>query len=444
VSPPEPELSIEHEPAPARGLLAIAALGVALRLALAAPLGGRLEDPDNYIPLAHGLAEGYGLAWNGRPTAYRPPLYPLVLAPFAAALGTGPWLGWAIVALHAALGGATVLLTARAARRWGLAPGRVAVAALVVALDPVLAAQGRVVMTETLAALLLAAALAELGRPRRGTLRGGAALGLAALCRPSLLAAAALVAAAALIAPPGTWRQRLVRGVIIALTTLAMLAPWAIRNARVLGEPVWTTTHGGYTLALANNPIYYAEVLDGPPGAVWSGTNQARWFASIGPTVAGLSEPAADRRLRSGALAVIRERPRDFARAAAARLGRFWSVVPAGAVYPARVRIPVALWTTPLWAALAAGLAQRSLWRWPRIVAPAMLIALSIVHAAYWSDMRMRAPLVPAIALIASSASHMIVWRGRYAGPRGATPPSATQKKIEKPPNSAVQFLEKR
>ncbi len=42
-------------------------------------------------------------------------------------------------------------------------------------------------------------------------------------------------------------------------------------------EPIWTTTHGGYTLALANNRQYYADVLDGPPGAVWSGPNQAAW-----------------------------------------------------------------------------------------------------------------------------------------------------------------------
>ena len=64
---------------------------------------------------------------------------------------------------------------------------------------------------------------------------------------------------------------------------VATLAPWALRNARALGEPVWTTTHGGYTLALANNPTYYDEVLDGPPGAVWSGPNQRRWWDADQP-----------------------------------------------------------------------------------------------------------------------------------------------------------------
>ena len=199
------------------------------------------------------------------------------------------------------------------------------------------------------------------------------ALGLSALCRPSTLPAAVLVAIAALVAGPGSWTQRIGRGAIVAAATIAMLAPWAVRNARVFGEPVWTTTHGGYTLALANNPIYYAEVLDGPPGAVWSGANQKRWFDAIGPTVAGLSEPAADRRLRSMRWRLLRRgpatspapRPRGSRGSGASRRP--------GAVYPGWLRIAVALWTIPLWVALVAGLARRALWRWPRIAAPAML-----------------------------------------------------------------------
>ena len=45
---------------------------------------GAFDDPDNYLPMARALASGDGFAFNGRPTAYRPPLYPLLLAPFAA------------------------------------------------------------------------------------------------------------------------------------------------------------------------------------------------------------------------------------------------------------------------------------------------------------------------------------------------------------------------
>jgi 4-amino-4-deoxy-L-arabinose transferase-like glycosyltransferase len=414
-----------------RWLVAVAALGFLARLAASLDRGG-LDDPDNYLVLARALVEGRGFAWDGRPTAYRPPLYPLVLAPLVAALGDGPALGRGIALLHAAFGAGTVLLTAAAARRWGLGPGRALVAAAIVALDPVLVAQGRMVMTETLTALLLAASLAALALDgRRGAALGGVALGLSALCRPSTLPAAALVAAAGLVVGPGSRADRLWRGALVALATVATLAPWALRNARIFGEPVWTTTHGGYTLALANNPTYYAEILDGPPGAVWSGPNQQRWFAGVGPSVAGLSEPAADRRLRSFALQLAWARPRDFARASLARLGRFWGIAPAGAVYPSWLRALTALWTVPLGIALVAGLCRRTLWTWPRIAAPLMLAALSAVHSVYWTDLRMRAPLIPAIALIVVSVDAPFVWLSRYARlTPGATGPGR-QKKIQ-------------
>ncbi len=98
-------------------------------------------------------------------------------------------------------------------------------------------------------------------------------------------------------------------------------------------------------------------------------------------------------------------------RAALARLGRFWSVAPSALVYPGSLRLATALWTAPLWLALAAGLGTAELWRWPRITAPMMLLGLTTVHILYWTDVRMRAPLVPAIALIA--ATPLLAYRGR-------------------------------
>src|SRR5205814_6900316 len=156
-----------------RALAAVLALAVATRLAVMVPAARRpLEDPDNYLPLARSLAAGRGFVLRGRPTAYRPPFYPLLLAPLVAAAGraaAGPILG-----LHLALGVGTVAVTAGAARRWGLSPRRGLLAAAIVACDPVLVVQGRAVMTETLAALLLAATLAALAEPPwRGAILGG-------------------------------------------------------------------------------------------------------------------------------------------------------------------------------------------------------------------------------------------------------------------------------
>ncbi len=79
-------------------------------------------------------------------------------------------------------------------------------------------------------------------------------------------------------------------------------------------------------------------------------------------------------------------------------------MAPAGSVYPRPLRLATASWTVPLWVALGLGLSRRGLWRWPQVAAPAAVVALSAVHALFWTDMRMCAPIVPAIALIAAGA----------------------------------------
>ncbi len=364
---------------------------------------GKLDDPDNYLPLARSLAEGQGFALGGHPTAYRPPLYPMILAPFSAMLGER--VLWGVAALHLVLGGMTVLLTALTARRWGISTGRMLVAATIVALDPVLVAQSKSVMTETLAAVLSAASLAAVTAPRAwSVVLGGGMFGLAALCRPSTLPIAFVASAFAISDRSSSFRQGVVRGAGLLLVTCLILTPWAIRNIRAVGAPIFTTTHGGYTLALANNPVYYDEVVNGPPGSIWTGHNQWVWWDSVNRETRGMSEPAADRFLRDGALRVVRDRPKDFMRASMARLGRFWGISPSGAVYPVWLRIATACWTLPLWLALIRGLCRREIWNWPLAAAPSTLIALSLVHSVYWTDMRMRAAAVPAIALISACA----------------------------------------
>ena len=93
-----------------------------------------------------------------------------------------------------------------------------------------------------------------------------------------MLPGAVLIALAASLVKPGVPRARLMRGGLLTLAIGLVISPWMIRNLLVFGEPVWTTTHGGYTLALANNPVYYREVLNGPPGRVWTGHDQWLWW----------------------------------------------------------------------------------------------------------------------------------------------------------------------
>jgi hypothetical protein len=385
-------------------LWAVILLAVLLRAAVMARGTGAFDDPDNYLPLARSLASGAGFTHGGRATAYRPPLYPLLLAPLIS-IRSVPAV-WGVALLHLLLGSGTVWLTAAAAKGSGLSPRRAALAALVTACDPVLVWQSRSVMTETPTAFLVAAALAALCLPRwLGPVCGGVGFGLAALCRPSVLAGAFLTILAALVMKPGEPRFRLLRGGLLALTLVAVLSPWMIRNALVFGQPIWTTTHGGYTLALANNPVYYREVLNGPPGRVWTGRDQRLWWDSVNQATAGMTEFEADRYLKAQVWRLARQQPVEFGHAMLARLAHFWSVAPAASVYPPSVRAATMAWTIPLWVALGLGLLQPGLWRWPRIAAPLVAVGLTLVHVLFWTDLRMRAPIVPAVALVAAGAA---------------------------------------
>ncbi|WP_337175681.1 phospholipid carrier-dependent glycosyltransferase [Paludisphaera sp.] len=381
---------------------ALAALAAALaRLAVILADGARFDDPDNYLPLARAVASGDGLTFKGRATAYRPPLYPVILAPLTVLEGDRPRVG--LTLLHVALGAGTAALAVVAARRLGASPRRALVAGLIVAYDPVLAWQAKSAMTETLAAFLAALAVA-LAAGRRPVVAGGA-LGLASLARPSLLPGAGLVALAAAIFAPGDRRERLRRAGLLAVGVGGVMLPWGARNQLAMGEFVVTTTHGGYTLALANNEVYYRQVLDGPPGAVWTGPEQREWWDDVNRRMAGLPEPEADRRLRDEVVALARREPRTFARACLSRLATFWSPLPAAGVYGTTARLATFVWTAPLWIALALGLARREFRSWPGVAAPALIVGLTVVHAFYWTDLRMRAPIVPAIAVVAALAT---------------------------------------
>ena len=397
------------------GLFAVVLLlALATRLVIVFPaLGQPPNDPDGYLTLARSLVEGRGFRLVGRPTAYRPPLYPILLTPLTAIFGqnrAGPFL-W----LNVALGVATTGCAMIAARRWGFSTRRILATGFIVACDPVLIVQSRSVMTETLAAFLLTGAMMTLSRGP-GVLPaalGGIWLGLASLCRPSLLASAVLAGGASLAFGPGSSRVRLRRSVCLIGTTILVLTPWAARNAVVFGEPVWTTTHGGYTLALANNPAYYHDVVEGRAGEVWTGPGQRAWAEGVLARMRGLPEPKANRRLTAEGWRMARAAPALFARAAVARVERFWGIMPARSVYGPALRTAAAVWTVPLFLALGAALASRTTWTWPRVAAAAAVLALMVVHTFYWTDLRMRAPVVPMIALLAAGARVPGIGSGR-------------------------------
>jgi hypothetical protein len=383
--------------------------------------GGLAEDRDNYRHLAAQIVAGNGfvdpLALT--PTAYRPPLYPLFLAAILVCGGSNMAIGLA----QLVLGVATVALTVLCGRRLQL--GRASLAAgLVVTVDPLLLHQTALVMTETLAALLTALIL-WLSLGERSTARNlgmGFVFGLSCLCRPTFWAFGALASAWWCITCIRAWRRkaeligRLSAALVVAMGVLLAVAPWGIRNALVMGRPVIATTHGGYTLLLAHNPAYTEAVVEQPWGAVWEGAAFEEWWANVEDEL-GRQDPPLDVGHLSPAVELARDswmnrRARDYivaeprvaVRAGLTLLGRFWGMVPLvtrNATLAPAARLMIATWYAAILIALVCGgfRVLRADWRrWLPLLA--LIAGFTLVHAVYWADMRMRTPLVPAIALI--------------------------------------------
>ena len=372
-------------------------------------------DRDAYLGIAENLLAGNGYAMPGGtgPTAYRPPLYPLVLA---ATLATGGG-AWGIAALHVALGVLTVLLTERTGRSMGL--GRASlIGAFLVAADPLLVLYATMPMTETLSAfltVLLLYAIARLHAAPSSAVWGivvGVVLGLGILCRPTMLIVGGL-AAVGWLAAVVFRRARFLQAVpwLILVGAAVTLAPWGIRNLVHFGRPIVTTTHGGYTLLLANNCVFYDEVVHGPSGAVWEGPSLDAWQQALEHDLEadGVDgEIARDRWMYDRALEGIRNDPGSFAAAGWLRFRRFWGVLPEGptaAALPRVIRWGVAMWYAAVIVAMGIGIVRVSLARrewsmwWPALL---MIAAFTAVHLVFWTNARMRAPVVPAICLLAA------------------------------------------
>ncbi len=385
--------------------------------------GSLTTDRDLYLGIAHELREGHGYSTPGTevptPTAFRPPLYPLLLV-VTGGYSTG------IAVLHLLLAGVMVLATGLAAQRLAggtrLLPGLLAGG--LVAVDPLLLLYSGLPMTETLCSGLTAVLLWRLAaddQSQRGALIEGLLWGLCLLSRPTYAVAFGLCfigrvwlrpsdveprVELANTSPP-SMVPRLRFGLLGVVTALVVVSPWAIRNGLVFGKPIVTTTHGGYTLWLANNPVYYAEVIEGTVDA-WNGESLHRWQQETNAEMDRLhiqGEVAQDRWQSEQARQFIADNPWRFVRACLHRAVTFWSIFP-GRSAETGVPQPMLWLIAAGYAAVWVGgvLALGRLWRegffaklWPAL---SLILGFFLVHLVYWTDARMRAPIMPAVAVL--------------------------------------------
>jgi xanthosine utilization system XapX-like protein len=58
--------------------------------------------------------------------------------------------------------------------------------------------------------------------------------------------------------------------------------------------------------------------------------------------------------------------------------------------------------------AVLGGIGKKS-WKWPNLAVISSIAGLSAVHSVYWTDIRMRAPIVPAVAILGSLGMSYVV-----------------------------------
>ncbi|MFO0921593.1 MAG: hypothetical protein U0905_03790 [Pirellulales bacterium] len=385
-------------------------------------------DPDAYQALAVSWDQSgtFGLVQSDgkvHPTAFRPPLYPWFLS---WCIVDGRVSHAAIIAFHTFLAIVTSAVTIAIGYRlfphkphWAIAAGCIA------AIDPILLRQSTLIMTETLATTMTMVlwwqwiALIESAETNSRWNRSlqllslvfGGSLGLAALCRPTGLLWGATLLLGLRWRPPSqqvaVWRW-------VFLGLLCVMVPWMVRNQSALGKPILMTTHGGYTLYLANNDFLYQHFRENGPERDWDATAFHEEWSYRRPA----TEINDDRLAQVLATQTIRQQPGMFVTSIFIRWGWLWALWPSEGSWP--VRLAIGIWYAGWYAAAIFGvlLAWRSgFWKqkgW-KIAMPALLFVatLTLIHGVYWSNMRMRAPAMPILYLAGTSGCSALLQRRR-------------------------------
>jgi hypothetical protein len=403
-------------------------LTLVLRIAVVVVDGDRLHsDPDAYVRLATMLADGqgYSTADGSHPTAFRPVLYPLMLA---VPMKLGMAASTVITLWNLVSGIVLVLATIGLAQACGLRRKACLVAGLLVAADPLLIRYTTEPMTENICAALLTLSLLFMVRFASATNHGdttnafkmglaaGLLLGLSALCRPVVLVSCVLLtlvlvfvfrqnAQRSATEPTSAWR-RIAWAFLPALIAAMTVSPWIIRNAVEFKALVPATTHGGYTLLLGNNSEFYGRVVSGQERA-WDGESLNRWQQGLEQQLTAMGidradERAVDQWMYEHAIAEIRSQPVMAVRAVLLRWKRFWAISPtaSGTSLPRYFVIAVGAW----YACIGIGLLA-SLLRLRRNTSIPLLwvnvVSFLMVHSFYWTNTRMRAPLTGVLIVLA-------------------------------------------
>lgn len=381
-------------------LVFICLAGAAARagVVLSLPPEPQTEDERDYLSIARHIRESREFSvHHGVPTAYRAPGYPVFLAGLQAVLGetTRP-LRLAQALLGTFLCPLAFLL---AQRLWDDASGLMA--AGLCAVHPYLMyLPSQFVVEVAFAPLLLAAFLLLLAvedeRSRwPQAVAAGVAAGLTNLVRATYVPFAALGA---------LWilrRRGPMPAAAYALCVGLVMLPWFYRNAVVMGAFIPVSTEGGQALWHGNNP---------------RATGGGETYGDPDLTRQHPSEVDLDRAYwRAGRHNILSDPPR-FLRMAIKKAWLFWRPFPhqSGLTTPARQWVAACAWTLIVPAALAC-IVRR--WRRDsgvRLLA-GFLLYLTIFHMIFIGQIRFRIPAEPLLIVLAAPVLVGMARRARAA-----------------------------
>jgi 4-amino-4-deoxy-L-arabinose transferase-like glycosyltransferase len=285
--------------------LLLAALAIRVAFVLATPNYQLIHDALDYDRHAASIAQGHGFALSyGRPTAFRPPAYPIFVAGVYKVVGTDSQADRVRAArlANALVGTAIVALIGLIALQlWGRREALAALALGAVYVPLILVGQS--VMSEPLFVLCLLGAIACVlhSRGYRWVLLAGVLTGLAILGRANAIILLAPLAFA-------VWKRPRRLGPPVALVVAAALtvAPWTIRNAVTLHAFVPVSTQFGSALAGTYNSEARADKVN---PASWRTLKRVDDYRPIFNQIRSTPEPVLEKQLRSASVEFVKDHP---------------------------------------------------------------------------------------------------------------------------------------